>query len=128
MQGSFLPRQHVGFVQVSAVFYKYNFIYFMYLLWAVLGLPCCESFSLVAASRSHALVAAGGLLLVVASLVEEHGLHWLQHLGWVVAAFRLSNTSSVVVVPELSSSAAYGSSQIRDGTRVSCIGRRILDL
>ena len=47
----------------------------MYLLWAVLGLPCCMSSSLVVANRGHALVAAGRLLLVVPSLVEEHGLH-----------------------------------------------------
>lgn len=75
MQGSFSPGWHVGFVQVSVVFYKYNFIYFMYLLWAVLGLPCCVSSSLVVANRGHTLVAAGRLLLEVPSLVEEHGLH-----------------------------------------------------
>jgi len=35
---------------------------------------CCEGFSLVAASRGYSLAAACRLLIVVASLVAEHGL------------------------------------------------------
>ena len=71
----FLPGWHACFVHVSVVFYKYNFIYFMHLLWAALGLPCWAGLSLVAANRGHSPVAVGGLLLAVASLVEEHRLH-----------------------------------------------------
>ena len=41
---------------------------------AVLGLHCCEGFSLAAARRDCSLVAEHGLLLVVPSLVSEHRL------------------------------------------------------
>jgi len=44
----------------------------MYLL-AVLGLPCCSSFSLAAVSRGYS-IAVQGLLTVVAALVGEHRL------------------------------------------------------
>jgi len=47
---------------------------FTYLFLAVLGLHCCTNFSLVAVSRGYSLVAVHGLLIVVASLVAEHGL------------------------------------------------------
>ena len=52
-------------------------------------LCCCTGFSLVAASRGHALGAVHGLLIAVASLVAQHGLSGV----W----------ASVVVVHELSS-------------------------
>ena len=45
-----------------------------YLFMAVLGLHCCTGFSLVEASRSYPLVVVCWLLIVVASLVAEHGL------------------------------------------------------
>ena len=41
---------------------------------AVLGLCCCEYFSLVAASTGYSLVSGCSLLIAVASLVEEHML------------------------------------------------------
>ena len=41
---------------------------------AMLGLRCCASFSLVAASGDYSLDAGPGLLIVVASLVTELGL------------------------------------------------------
>ena len=41
---------------------------------AMLGLRCCSSFSLVAASGGHSLVVVHNLLTAVASLVEEHRL------------------------------------------------------
>ena len=47
---------------------------FTYLFMAVLGLHCCEGFSLAAARRDCSLVAEHGLLLVVPSLVSEHRL------------------------------------------------------
>ena len=52
--------------------FKNNFIFYLFL--AVLGLHCCAGFSLVAASRGYSLVTAHKLLIVVASLVVEHGL------------------------------------------------------
>ena len=45
----------------------------MYVFLAVLGLCCCSGFSLVVTSRDSFLVAMGGLLILVASLVA-HGL------------------------------------------------------
>jgi len=40
----------------------------------MVGLCCCEGFSLVVASRGYSLVTVRGLLITVASLVAEHGL------------------------------------------------------
>ena len=45
---------------------------FIYLLSAVLGFCCCESVSLVAASKGT-LVVVGGLLIAVASLAQSTG-------------------------------------------------------
>ena len=42
-------------------------------IWGFFG-RCCKGFSLVAESGDYSLVAVQGLLLVVASLVAEHGL------------------------------------------------------
>ena len=39
---------------------------------AVLDLCCCVGFSLVAASGGYSLAVVRGLLIVMASLVEEH--------------------------------------------------------
>ena len=41
---------------------------------AVQGLCCCEGFSLIVVSGGYSLVVVCGLLIVVASLVVEHGL------------------------------------------------------
>ena len=43
-------------------------------IWAVLGLHCSVSFSLVAVSRGYSVVVVHGLLIVVASLAVEHRL------------------------------------------------------
>ena len=50
------------------------FFHFIYLFFALLSLLCCVGFSLVVASGISSLVAVLGLLIAVASLVEEHGL------------------------------------------------------
>ena len=50
------------------------FLKFIDLFLAVLGGSCCLGFSLVAARKGYSLVAALGLLVVVASLVVEHRL------------------------------------------------------
>ena len=47
---------------------------FVLFRFAVLGLLCCEDFSLAAANKSYSLVAVHELLIVVASLVAEHRL------------------------------------------------------
>ena len=52
----------------------FNVFFFTYLFLAVLGILCCTSFSLVAASRGHSLVAVRELLMAVASLVADRGL------------------------------------------------------
>ena len=46
----------------------------MYLFLAVLGLCCCTDFPLVAANGGYSLVVACGLLIMVTSIVAEHGL------------------------------------------------------
>ena len=95
-------------------------MYFIYLFLAVLGLRCCKWAFSSRGELGLLFIAVLGLLIVVASLVAEHGLqahglHQLQHTGSVVAARRLS------------CSAALGSSRNRARTRVPCIGRRILN-
>ena len=46
----------------------------MYLLLAVLGLPCCAQAFSSCGERGLLFVAVRGLLIAVASLVAEHGL------------------------------------------------------
>ena len=50
----------------------------LFLFLVVLGLCCCVGFSLVAANGGYSLVVMCGLLIVVASLVVEHGLQGMQ--------------------------------------------------
>ena len=79
---------------------------------AVLGLHCFQGFPLVVASQSYSLILVRGLLMALSSLIVHRGL-------W--------NTGSVVVVCGLVALQHVGSSLTRDGTCVSCTGRRILD-
>ena len=58
----------------------------------MLGLHCCEGFSLAAVSRGYSVIAVQELLMVVAPLTVEHGLQGTQAL--VVAACGLSSASS----------------------------------
>ena len=48
--------------------------FFLIFILAMLSHHCSNSFSLVVASRGYSLVPVHGLLIVVASLVSEHGL------------------------------------------------------
>ena len=78
----------------------------------MLGLHCCASSSLVAASGDYSLVKAPRFLVAVASLVADHRLevHRLQYvwlIGSVVVVSRLWSTDSTVV-HRLSCSAACG--------------------
>ena len=87
---------------ISTSFLLFLIILFMYfrLCW----LWCCMGFALAVASSVCSLAAVRRLLSAVASLAVEHGLtvHGLQYLQHM------------------------GSSQIRDQTCVSCMGRQIL--
>ena len=61
-------------LDIGNVFFPLSFLKkFIYLFLALLGLYCA-SFSLVAVSRGHTLAVMHRLLIVVASLVVEHGL------------------------------------------------------
>ena len=51
-----------------------KFIYFMYLFLAALGLRCCTWAFSSCGEQGLLFVAVRGLLIVVASLVAEHGL------------------------------------------------------
>ena len=64
-------------------------IFNLFLVLAELGLRFCVGFSLASAGGGYSLVALLGLLIVVASLVAEHGL-WCP-LASAVAACGLSS-------------------------------------
>ena len=53
---------------------KFFWSNFVYLYLAVLGLPCCLGFGLIAMRGGHSLVAVCEILIAVAFLVAEHGL------------------------------------------------------
>ena len=94
-------------LQVTVKFFQY-ILFFKLFIWllflALLRLHCCtQAFS----------SCSPGLLTVVPSLVAEPGLQ----AAW----------ASVIVVHELSCSAAWVSSWTRDWTCVACIGRWILN-
>ena len=55
------------------LFFLNNFIYFIYLFLAVLGLCCCARSFSSCGEWGLLLIAVGGLLTAVASLVAEHG-------------------------------------------------------
>ena len=50
------------------------FLIVLFIYLAVLGLCCCVGLSLVAASGDCSLIAVHGFLILVASLITEHGL------------------------------------------------------
>ena len=60
---------------------------FFPLFLAVLGLRCCAGFSLVAGTGGYSQLRFR-LLIAEASLVSEHRLQGLRHLGSVLAAPR----------------------------------------
>ena len=60
-------------------------ILFTYLFLFALGLWCCASFSLIAASGGCSLVVVLGILILMA-LVAEHGLQQFWGVGSVVVA------------------------------------------
>ena len=86
---------------------------FIYLFLAALGLCCCVRAFSSCGKRGLLFVAVLTLLIVVPSLVVEHGLqaHGLQEL-WHTGLAALRHV---------------GSSWTRDRTHVPCIGRQILN-
>ena len=56
------------------ILFLYKFIYFIYLFLAVLGLRCCARAFSSCGEQGLLFVVVHGLLIVVASLVAEHGL------------------------------------------------------
>ena len=74
------------------LFFILNFIH---LFLAALSLHCCAGLSLAVASRGLLFVAVCRLLLVVASLVTEHGLKgtWAQQL-WPMGSVALWHVCS----------------------------------
>ena len=77
-------------------------------IWAALGLHCCMQAFSSCSKQELLFVAVHGLLIAVASLVAEHGLQQLQHVGSVVVTRGPQSTwASVVVALELSGCSAW---------------------
>ena len=77
-----------------------------------MGLCCCAGVSLAVVSRGYSRVAVCRLLMVVASLLAEHGFSGVR--AAVTAAAGRQSAGSVAVVHGRSCFAACGISQIRD--------------
>ena len=96
------------------------FIYF-WLCWVFVA---NAGFSLVEVSRGYSLTVVHRLLIVVASFVVEHRLYrakGLRSCGSQVLEHSLSGCGAQALLLHIGAS-----SQIRDQTGVSCIGRWIL--
>ena len=112
LQFSHLKKIFSYSLYIFLCYFKNLFIYlFIYL--AALGLCCCAWAFSSCSEQGLLFVEVHGLVIVVASLVEEHGLQarGLQQLwltGSVVVAHELQSTGSVVVAHRLSCSAACG--------------------
>ena len=111
----------INWAMLNMIFYLFiyfylfifnKFIYFIYLLLAVLGLRFCARAFSGCGERGPLFIAVRGPLTIAASLVAEHGLQTrrLSKL-WLMG----------LVAPR-----HVGSSQTRARTRVPCIGKQIL--
>ena len=94
------------------IFFKFILLC-IYLFLAALGLHCCAWVFSSCSKQVLLFVAVHSLLIVVASLVVEHGLQvcglpQLWHVGSVVVARGLQSTGSVVVAHGFSCSSACG--------------------
>ena len=113
------------FIQFN-VFFINVFIYLLiYLFLAALGLYCCPRAFSSCGEQGLLFVAVCGLLIAVASLVAEHRLQAcrLQELWLVGSRAQAQQLWFMGLVAPWH----VGSSQTRAQTRVSCIGRRILN-
>ena len=105
----------------ASVFKKIIVFIYFWLCWVFVA---NAGFSLVEVSRGYSLTVVHRLLIVVASFVVEHRLYrakGLRSCGSQVLEHSLSGCGAQALL--LHSGA---SSQIRDQTGVSCIGRWIL--
>ena len=106
------------------IFVSIYFLIYSWLPWVFIA----SRFSLVAVSGVFFIVVRV-LLIVMPSLVAEHGLQQLRYEDSVVAIPRLQSTGSIVVGHGLSCFALHvGSSRIRDQTCISCFSRQTLPL
>ena len=64
----------IGILVKKAVFCFFGFFKLIYLFLAVLGLRCCVRAFSSCGEWGLLFIVVGGLLIVVASLVVEHGL------------------------------------------------------
>ena len=102
------------FIYLYLLYFIFKIItYFIYLFLAVLGLCCCARAFSSCSEWGLLFIAVLGLLIVVASLLVEHGLQacrlqQLWHKGSVLVAHGLQSAGSVVVAHGLSCSAACG--------------------
>ena len=119
----------VGLCWLYILFYLKNFKNSICLFLTVLGLVhFAQAFS--CSERGLLFVAMHRLLIAVAYLVVEHRLQvcelpQLQHVGSVVRAHGLQRSGSVWWLTGLVVLQHVESSQTRDQTHVSCIGRWI---
>ena len=105
----------------------------MYFFLAALGLRCCARAFSSCSERGLLFIVVHGLLIVVASLVAEHGLQarGLQQL-WLAGFQQLWLTGFRAQAQQLWCTDLVapwhgGSSPTRARTRVPCIGRRLLN-
>ena len=102
---------------------------FIYLFLAVLGLRCSAGFSLVAASCGCSPAAVSGLLTELASLVagrELEGQDFSSCGSWAQWWWFLGSRAQAQWWWLPGALRHLESSQTRDRTRVSCIGRWVL--
>ena len=118
-------HKNIESVQDQLLLFKYTLKIFIYLfIYGSVGLCGYTGFSLVGESRGYSLTVVLGLLIAMTSFVAEHALSCCDlRVGSVVSVPRLYSLGSVTVAHRLSCS----SSQIRDQTCVSCVGRWILN-
>ena len=101
------------FNQSQNLVFFFFFIFYFFIDFWLLGLRCCTWAFSTCGKWGLLFIAVYGLLIVVASLVAEHGLQarrlrQLQHAGSVVVAHGLWSTGSVFVAHGLSCSMACG--------------------
>ena len=99
-----LSKQKKINLQCPSFFKKVSFSFYLFIYFGLgLVFVALHSLSLVAASEAYPQVAVWRLLIAVASLAAEAlgcGLQWLQHVGSVVVALRISQSSAGGIFPD----------------------------
>ena len=126
--------QKVNLGKVTLLTFRVSFIrvyFFFFFFLAALGLRCCAWAFPSCSEQGLLIVAARGLLIVVASRcgagLQVRGLQQLWHAGSVVVARGLQSTGSVVVAHGLSCSATCGILPDQGLNPCTLHGRRILN-